>query len=129
MRKRRDREIPVVERERVKRVSRDNQDTSFTVRKKKLQYGLLNYFPSCLIYEDDASTLCHQRRLISEWNKKSPDYRIIDNCMKLTFPIRRTKLITQNLTIKALTDEYPCLMDVQQVRLRVFILFFLVCKP
>ena len=121
MRKRRDRSIPCVVLNREKR----SQKISECLKKNSAAFGMANYLPEMPASEDEASLEKHRTLILKEYSKSSPNHRIIDASMDLSFYDRRKRIIKDSQSIMAIKEAYPCLFDCHQVSTTIsFMTFF-----
>ena len=80
-------------------------------------YGLPNYLPPRKEGEDEVSIKKHVKWMRDERRarKKRPDTAQLDRRMGLTFADRRDKVVSQNVSVDALIEEYPWLQDFDEV--------------
>lgn len=79
--------------------------------------GVKNYLPENLPSEDDSSHQRHIEVLKLEENKEIRDINKINQCMKLTFPQRRQKIVTESISLSEVKEMYPILFDETEVSL------------
>ena len=79
-------------------------------------FGMPSYLPQVSLTEDTESIGRHKQFMQDESKKRNPDRRKIDTCMAVTFDDRRKLIITDNVNLATLKEEYPCLWDSQQVK-------------
>jgi hypothetical protein len=113
MRKRRDRSIPCV----ASKIAKRNEVRSEGSKKTRTPaFGMPSYLPQVSLTEDTESIGRHKQFMQDESKKRNPDRRKIDTCMAVTFDDRRKLIITDNVNLATLKEEYPCLWDSQQVK-------------
>lgn len=113
MRRRRDRDHPVIVEKRRKTI--ESQSSEDKAQSKKPAYGLPSYLPAENDCEDEEMVISHQDYIKSELKKRSPDLRKIDASMQATFANRRREIVTKNMLVKDIIEAYPALCDCQQV--------------
>jgi len=124
MRKRRDRDVPVIIASREKRnsllarnadVAADGKQPS-SIKKSTPGYGLKNYLPCRQVSEDDASVERHRLLMLKEFAKTRRDPRAIETSMVATFHDRRDRIVNKWHLLAQLKEDYPCLFVSHQVK-------------
>ena len=101
-----------------KKIKTDTPDGR--VMSSKLRRGAINWEPPYPEGEDEASMRKHKEALETEWRRRNPDKKRIEQGMLLTFPERRRQM-NQQMPITEVKAKYPSLFDFTQVK-HVFII-------
>lgn len=106
---------------RLKRVRSDSVSAAGTASNSAMVahplFGVKNYLPENFPSEDDSSHQRHIKVLKLEENKKIRDVNKISQCMMLTFPQRRQKIVTESVSLFEVKEMYPILFDETEVSL------------
>lgn len=95
-----------------KKIKTDTPDGQ--VMSSKLRRGAINWEPPYPEGEDEASMRKHKEALETEWRRRNPDKKRIEQGMLLTFPERRCQMNLQ-MPITEVKAEYPSLFDFTQI--------------
>ena len=101
-----------------KKIKTDTPDER--VMSSKWRRGAINWEPPYPEGEDEASMRKHKEALETEWRRRNPDQKRIEQGMLLTFPERRRQM-NQQMPITEVKAEYPSLFDFTQVK-HVFVI-------
>ena len=117
MRKRRDRDVPIVAATRLNKVS--NSKDSLKKKCGFQGYGLPNYLPESSPSEDATSVERHKALLAKQFSKPKAhqNTRIIDASMEATFNDRRLIIVQKGYSLVEIRQQYACLFDCHQVSL------------
>lgn len=110
MRKRQDRDIPIVAAKRAKL-----SEVKTGRRVSCPAYGMPSYMPQEQVSEDIESIKQHKLIMNTELKKRNPDNRKIDTSMCATFNDRRKLIVEEGASLNAMKEQYKALFDAQQV--------------
>ena len=100
-----------------KKIKTDTPDGR--VMSSKLRRGAINWEPPYPEGEDEASMRKHKEALETQWCRRNPEKKRIEQGMLLTFSERRCQR-NQQITITEVKAEYRSLFDFTRVK-RVFV--------
>ena len=93
----------------------------------KLRCGTINWEPPYPEGEDEASMQKHKEALETEWHRRNPDKKGIEQGMLLVFPERRCQM-NQPMPIAEVKAEYPSLFDFTQAKCVFVIISWFICS-
>ena len=79
------------------------------------QFGLQRFLPPRSESETDDTIRTHIKTMKAECRKRDLDQQKVSTLMDLTFPDRRSFIVTSNPDVSEVLHEYPALKDIEQV--------------
>lgn len=97
---------------RTKKRATSTTPTQSVTAKKKKKLGSATTIPPG---EDESSYWRHVKALKAEYAKTRPNKVVVQQLMKLSFPIRRNRILETPMDVSTIMDECPFLSDYSEV--------------